>query len=174
MESLWVASKVVMLADVQAALTVGEMVSRWVPASAAVTDIATAVTRAYQKAERKDEQSAVGSAVDWVAVSDWSRAAWKAVDWAVRSAVSTVLVMEQLTVEWTVAVTATKSAGMSDNAMAAETAQGSAAETDDQTDMSPAAWTAGCLVSQWAVWLDFQKAESTARAMEFPMADSWA
>ena len=52
---MWVASKVVMLAVVQAALTVGEMVSRWVPASAAVMDIATAVTRAYLKAERKDE-----------------------------------------------------------------------------------------------------------------------
>ena len=67
---MWVASKVVMLADVQAALTVGEMVSRWAPALVAVTDIATAELRACQKAEQKDEQSAVGSAVDWVAVSD--------------------------------------------------------------------------------------------------------
>ena len=58
--------------------------------------------------------------------------------------------------------------------MAAEMVQASAAEKDDRTDKAPAAWTAGWLVSQWVVWLDILMAESTAHAMEFPMAASWA
>ena len=111
-----------------------ELVSRWAPVLVAGTDIAAAVTRAYQKAEQKDEQSAVGSAVDWVAASDWSRAAWKAVSWAVKTAVWTVYLTDLQTAAWMAAATAAKSVEMSDTGMVAESVQASAAQKDDQTD----------------------------------------